>query len=389
MSSSRSETARRTPLVLGIVSLCLGIVFGLGAATASAAPKVMPKSYTPVEGENTFDAVDDSSVECPEGIAGTPGSDPASKKIDFGDSDLDPGGTIHYYFDDNPNRTDEDFNVQDCVVVYPSTLFTGDDFNDDGQLINPDIDKNDLTKSGEVLDAADLTGSADSTQEIHFNWTSPETVTPGDWVCNFARDINNQHQGEGNRKVLPTCYQVPGDNEGDPEVIPADVDIERGNCNDPDTYTIPTRLHVEYFVDDAAEPTEAGDYPLAEGDSVKIEAEATEGYVLADPPEGKEKWVWKFDGSSQDSCSSRGGGGGGGTTTTSTTTTLPPIVEPEELAFVPEPEVLPEVITTTTAPVLPFTGNDNGLRLAAVATSLMTLGGVLVLASRRRLPIQE
>lgn len=66
-------------------------------------------------------------------------------------------------------------------------------------------------------------------------------------------------------------------------------------------------------------------------------------------------------------------------------------VETEELAFVPEPEVLPEVITTTTpAPAeLPFTGNDNGLRLAAIAASLMALGGVLMLADRRRLPIQE
>lgn len=56
--------------------------------------------------------------------------------------------------------------------------------------------------------------------------------------------------------------------------------------------------------------------------------------------------------------------------------------EPEPVI---EPEVLPEVLTAPEpAPVLPFTGNDNGLRLAAVATALMTLGGVLVLSARRR-----
>lgn len=86
---------------------------------------------------------------------------------------------------------------------------------------------------------------------------------------------------------------------------------------------------------------------------------------------------------------SGGGGGGGGRNPTTTTTSgiaevLPftaeePATEPE-----PEAEVAAEAETTVaSAEVLPFTGTSNGARLAAVATALLSLGVVLLLAGRR------
>lgn len=407
-SRHRREPLRRVAAVLGAISICTGAVLGLTATGAGAAP---PPSgyeldYSPVGNEeNTYSDIEELTAKCPEGIVGTPGSDPATKKIDFGDS---TDSQIHYYFDDNPDRTDEDFQVQDCVVGYPSDFFTETDFNEFGQL-ESDYSKHDLTKGGEVLDQATLFGSADSTQEIHFYW-NVSGVSAGDWVCNYARDVNNQHQGGGNRKVLPACYQVEEAPPGD-ELTPA-VEIDRGDCRAPDVVTIEPKLHVLYYVDGSQDPVPADDLPLDieldEDDEVAITAEAEEGFDLESPPEEMgESWHWEFTGSAQGSCGSSNNNdpdpdptdlcanidgvqtqiptdlyfGPGGECLRAEVLALT-----EEPAPVITPEVLPEVLTTQ-PPQLPFTGNDDSMRLAAVAASLMAIGSVLVLASRRRATI--
>ena len=81
-----------------------------------------------------------------------------------------------------PGLTAEDFEVQDCVVVYPEDFFTGDDFDENGSFVG-DLSKHDLTKGGEVVDQATLEGSDESTAPIHFTWQAPDDLVGGDNCC--------------------------------------------------------------------------------------------------------------------------------------------------------------------------------------------------------------
>ncbi len=215
-----SRSRRRRSVVGGVLAAAL-LGTGLIAASAEAGPTTFPKSFNPETAAgftNTFSTKSDLSPACPQALAGTPGSDPASKILNDAlntDASFLPGGTVHYTYKDNPhlNGGTQNFTIQDCVVVYLPNTFVDTDFNDDGVLIN--ATKNQL-KGGTQIDGASLSGISSSVGSIYFSWTSPdaETLLPGSWVCNFARDIRNNHGGGGNRKVPPTCYQVPEEDGG-------------------------------------------------------------------------------------------------------------------------------------------------------------------------------
>lgn len=200
--------------VLGVALLGTTLV----AASAEAAKASFPMAFnreTAAGFTNTFNSKSALEPKCPEAIAGTPGSDPASKVLNAAlntpESFL-PGGTVHYTYRDNPhlNGGTQNFTIQDCVVAYLPGTFVPGDFNSDGVLIN--ASKSQL-KGGTQIDGASLSAISSSVGNIYFSWTSPDdgTLVPGSWVCNFARDIRNNHGGGGNRKVPPTCYQIPED----------------------------------------------------------------------------------------------------------------------------------------------------------------------------------
>jgi hypothetical protein len=189
------------------------------AAPSGAAKDSFPRSFSPETATgftNTFSTKEPLSPKCPEALAATPGSDPASKVLNNALNTADsfkPGGTVHYTYLDNPhtNGGTQNFTIQDCVVVYPAGFFTAGDFDPDtGVLTSTALSKHDLSKGGTQIDGASLSGINSSVGNIYFAWTSPQSVAPGSWVCNFARDIANNHGGAGNRKVPPTCYKVPG-----------------------------------------------------------------------------------------------------------------------------------------------------------------------------------
>jgi hypothetical protein len=127
-----------------------------------------------------------------------------------------PGGTVHYIYDDNPhaNGGTNNFTIQDCVVTYPAGTFQPSDFNSDGVLINP---TKSVLNGGTQIDGGELSGISDKEGLMYYSWTSGSDLGDGTWVCNFARDIRNNHGGGGNRKVLPSCYQVAPDPDTDPD----------------------------------------------------------------------------------------------------------------------------------------------------------------------------
>lgn len=94
------------------------------------------------------------------------------------------------------------------MVAYPAGTFQASDFNADGVLTNT---KKSLLNGGTQIDGGELTGISDPEGLVYYSWTSGASLVDGTWVCNFARDIRNNHGGGGNRKVLPTCYRVTPD----------------------------------------------------------------------------------------------------------------------------------------------------------------------------------
>ena len=285
-TSQRSAGRARLLRLLGVLSIIASLAFGVGATAASAAN---PGAFSPATGGlNTYDTKSTLSANCPEGIAGTPGSDPADKKIVSGT--FTAGGTINYVYQDNPNDDSKNFNLEDCVVSYPASKFTASDFNASGQLVNA-FSKADLTKDATELDKATLTGVTKSTGEIFYSWTSPGNLTAGDWVCNFARDTSTGHGGGGNRKVNPTCYQVQA------EVVPtAPTQNTSADCDVLDTYTIPTQANVTYKVNGVTKA--AGTYTLGAGEVVTITAHTALPYFFA----GGTTTSWTFTGDAPAAC---------------------------------------------------------------------------------------
>jgi hypothetical protein len=288
-----ASALRRAVGVLAAAMLGLVGVLAFGMAPSAATPDSWPQTFNPEPGHNTYDTADDLNVECPNGIAGTPGSDPADKVLNSAlntDASFTPGGTVHYIFNDNPNNADDDFTLQDCVVAYPVGYFDDADVDASGAVI--DVSKNELDKNGTQIDGAALSGVLDSTGEIFYSWTAPATLTAGQWVCNFARDIDTGHGGGGNRKVTPTCYKVIA------PVTPAvPTHIESTECDVLDSYTIPSTTGVTYKVNGVTKA--AGTYDLPAGVEVDVTAEADDGYFIADGAETS----WSFTGSEVQACS--------------------------------------------------------------------------------------
>jgi len=203
-------------VVVGLLGVAI-IGIGLAGTPADAASGTFPMAYHREPGLHTF-TPDPTRLTpaCPEALAGTPGSDPATKVFNTAlntPASFQPGGTVHYIYKDNPhtNGGTQNFTIQDCVVAYAPGTFTAADFGPGGVLVNA---KKNLLKGGTQLDGASLSGITAPNAEgnIYFGWTSPTSATTplaiGTWVCNFARDIKNNHGGGGNRKVSPVCYQL-------------------------------------------------------------------------------------------------------------------------------------------------------------------------------------
>ena len=216
----KGRLASRTVTHVGTAAVMLsGVVASLvvgGAAASAGNGGSFPRAYHPEVAPgftNTFTPPATTlSPKCPNGIAGTPGSDPASKvlnpALDTAGSFL-PGGTAHYIYTDNPHGAPFGFTIQDCEVAYPAGFFKASDFNPvTGVLINPAFSKPVLDRSGTMIDGASLSGISNPKGQIYYGWTAPSTVAAGTWICNFARDIRANHGGGGNRKVSPTCYQA-------------------------------------------------------------------------------------------------------------------------------------------------------------------------------------
>ena len=206
---------RRAAAVFGVVALSLAAFLAFTPPGAASQPDDPPTNgFAPaVEADlNTYTGEEVLHPECPNGLAGTPGSDPATKWLDTARNTADSfaaGGTVHYVYGDNARDPSDNFEIQDCVVAYPADSFEAADFDANGVLVPDAYAKRDFTKGGTQLDAVTLTGIEDSTAPVYYRWTSPSDLEGGTWVCNFARDISTGHGGDGNRKVLPTCYQVP------------------------------------------------------------------------------------------------------------------------------------------------------------------------------------
>jgi LPXTG-motif cell wall-anchored protein len=349
--------AQRLLAVLGVIAVSLGALLTLNVATSSATPSSYPEAFAH-DGANTYSSSSSLSAQCPQGIAGTPGSDPASK---FLNSDLNtsasfaPGGTVHYYYLDNPNFASQNYSIDDCVATYPAGTFTAADFNASGQLLaSSNVSVNTL-KSGTGIDGLTMTGVLDSQGETFYKWTSPLTVQPGEWVCNYARDTATGHGGGGNRKVLPTCYQVP---------TPTTTTTAAPTTT---TTAAPTTTTT------AAPTTTTTAAPTTTTTAAPTTTTTAAPTTTTTAPRT--------------------------TTTTAppvivTTTTAPPTTTTQPvLALTPEPEVSPTVAvapttvapTTTAAPgpVLAFTGSNTTNNLL-VAMVLIGLGGFLLFVSRRR-----
>lgn len=225
----RKVASRRGLAALAVLSL-ITLGTSLAATPAVAGSGSFPMAFnpetTPGYTVNTYTTKDVLTPACPQALAGTPGSDPASKVINTGPgitNTFAPGGVVHYTYLDDPhtNGGTQNFTIQDCEVVYPANFFKMGDFNASGQLINSAITKQALSQNGTQVDGASLSGIVTSSVgNIYFTWTVPADVTAG-WVCNFARDIRNNHGGGGNRKVPPTCFQITGGGGPNPNVTPA------------------------------------------------------------------------------------------------------------------------------------------------------------------------
>jgi hypothetical protein len=210
-SSGASRFVKSMVMVAALVS-----TVAIGGQTAFAGNGgTFPRAFHPETAAgftNTFTGPTAVlSPKCPNGIAGTPGSDPASKVLNTAlntSSSFVAGGTVHYTYIDDPHGSPFGFTIQDCEVVYPPNFFTASDFNQTtGVLTNKAFTKSVLDAHGTMIDGASLSGISNAKGKIYFNWTVQSTAV-GSWVCNFARDIRANHGGGGNRKATPTCFQV-------------------------------------------------------------------------------------------------------------------------------------------------------------------------------------
>ncbi len=210
--------ALATPAIIG--ATCLAVL-GAGAQAASAGQGTkggFPMSYSPdtvAPWTNTYTPPTSTlSPQCPNGLAGTPGSDPANLALNAPQNNamsFEAGGTVYFVYSDNPHGSAFGFTIQDCMVVYPESFFTSSDFDPTtGVLTSNAFNKSSLDHAGTMIDGAALTGISSPEGQIYFGWTLPSTATTGSWVCSFARDIRTDHGGGGNRKVTPTCFQVGG-----------------------------------------------------------------------------------------------------------------------------------------------------------------------------------
>jgi hypothetical protein len=286
-TSQRSAGRARLLRLLGAMSLIASLALGVGATAASAA--LDPNNGFDPSGTNTFTDEDTLSPQCPNALAGTPGSDPAEKVLDTAlntAASFLPGGTVYYKYLDNPRNAASNFELQDCVVSYPAGKFTAADLGPNGEVTN--ASKQDLTSDATPIDSATLTGVADSTGPITFKWTSPGTLTPGSWVCNFARDISTGHGGDGNRKVSPTCYQVGSTTTTvDRPTITTTDPCGAGNA----TVTIPTTTGVTFHDGTAAGAVLAQNVAHPVGAGLTIVGVADNGYVLGAPTQNGN---WEF-----------------------------------------------------------------------------------------------
>ncbi|MEO5679852.1 MAG: hypothetical protein ABIS47_09290 [Acidimicrobiales bacterium] len=187
------------------------------ATIADAANGADSSGYNPETAAgytNTYSTKTTLTPQCPNALAATPGSDPASKVLNSAlntPASFQPGGTVHFTYLDNPhtNAGTQNFTIQDCVVTYPAGTFRPGQVDPVTGAVT-DYAKNDL-KGGTQIAGASLSGISSSVGNIYYSWTAPTTpLAAGSFVCFFARDIANNHGGDGNRKVPPTCYQVPG-----------------------------------------------------------------------------------------------------------------------------------------------------------------------------------
>jgi len=284
---------QRLAAAVGIVSVMLGTLLSFSVATSSASVAVNTSGFGTDPG-NTFTGQSSLNVQCPNGIAGTPGSDPADKVLNTAlntQASFQHDGTVHYIYNDNPNFSSGNFDLQDCIVVYPVGYFTASDLDPVTGIVT-NTSKNKLDKSGTELDGATLSAIHDSTHKIFFNWTpAAGAVTPGQWVCNFARDIATGHGGGGNRKVTPTCFEVK-----DPVTPAAPTQNASQTCNVVDTYTVPATSNASYQIGGVTK--QAGTYPLPEAVSVTITAVAADGYYF---PTGTTT-SWTFTGGPVSTC---------------------------------------------------------------------------------------
>ena len=294
--ASRLRVAcRRVGALLAVASVGLGGALALGISPSGATPPPYDNpNFNPESGvgANTYTSEVAFNAACPQSIAETPGSEPAAKALNNDlntEASFTPGGTVHYVFYDNPNFASQNFTLQDCIATYPADEFTAADFDEFGVLRN--ASKTDLTSNATSIDQVGLNGIVQSDGIIYYSWTAPGSLTPGSWICNFARDVATGHGGEGNRKSMAVCYQVIA------SVTPtAPTHDETTDCGVEDTYTIPLKTGVTYKVDDVI--TGTGTYDLPAGTTVDITAEANDGYFIP----GDADIAWSYTGSTVEEC---------------------------------------------------------------------------------------
>lgn len=206
---------------LGLSVTALGAVQLATTGSAAAAgnpmlysPETSPVGVPPINTQTYVPPNGTLTPTCPNAIADTPGSDPASNAINTmagltPPNSTEAGGTIHYIFNDN-GKIGASFDIQVCQVSYPAGTFTAADFNPDGSFA-VNVSKATLN-TGTQIDGAQLTGTVASAGNVYYEWTFDPTkittVNTGDWICQYARDINDAHSGGGNRKAAPVCFQV-------------------------------------------------------------------------------------------------------------------------------------------------------------------------------------
>lgn len=207
--------------VAGATVLMVTLLAG-GQAAMAGNQGTFPMLFNPETATNftnTFTNQATLSPECPNGIAGTPGSDPATKVLNTvlnqGATTFAAGSLVHYTYNDDAHTTAFGFTIQDCEVVYPPGFFgtVNPQNNFDpvtGVLTNPAFSKNVLDQGGTMVDGAALSGFSQPNGSIYYSWGPVPSEPAGSWICNFARDIKDNHGGGGNRKVTPTCFQVGG-----------------------------------------------------------------------------------------------------------------------------------------------------------------------------------